>query len=312
MRGNAATSSLRFIVSRPRCAASCSEAGDLCAFQVKWSINPHMRVGAVQPRHAVRQHDALVRTLRSLGAIVHVVPFVHGAFDSVFSKDNAVIVERAHGATEAFLARPRHAERRVEQRARARQLTALGVRVAGWTRAHLEGGDVVMLPGARGAFLGHGFRSHARAAEELERFLERGVTCVGLRDPHLYHLDMALSVLDDGTALVCTDALTSEGRRAVEGHPAIRRMIRVPRDEAMRFGVNLVQVGRTIVWGADAPATTRALEADGYEVRHVPLDQFHLAGGSAACLVSRVHCQSVATVASIEPDVEPAPASTAA
>ena len=271
-----------------------------------------MRVGAVDSKGAIRQHDVLVRTLRSLGAIVHDVPFVHGAFDSVFSKDNAVIVERAHGSIEAFLARPRHPERRVEQRARAQALASLGVRVTGHTKRHLEGGDVVMLPGGRGAFLGHGFRSHARAADELERFLERGVTCLELRDPHLYHLDMAVSVLDDGTALVCDDALTPEARRAVEGHPAIQSVIHVPRDEAMRFGVNLVQVGRTIVWGADAPATTRRLEAEGYEVRHVPLGQFHLAGGSAACLVSRVHCQSVATVRSIDSDVESAPESTAA
>ena len=312
MRSTAATGSLRFVVSRPRCDESCPERSDICAFQVKWSINPHMRVGAVQPRHAVRQHGTLVRTLRSLGATVLDVPFVHGAFDSVFSKDNAVVVERVDGKIEALLARPKHAERRVEQQARARALASLGVSVAGQARAPLEGGDVVVLPGARGAFLGHGFRSSTQAAEDLERFLDRAVTCVELRDPHLYHLDMALSVLDDGTALVCDDALTPEARRAVERHPAIRAVVRVPREEAMRFGVNLVQVGRTIVWGADAPLTTRALRNHGYEVRRIALDQFHLAGGSAACLVSRVHCETMATITDLETGIEPAPQSTAA
>lgn len=284
---------------------------DVCAFQVRWSINPHMRIGAVQPRHAVRQHGTLVRALRSLGAHVHDVPFVHGAFDSVFSKDNAVVVERSHGGVDALLGRPRHPERRAEQEARARALTSLGIRVAAQAEAPLEGGDVVVLPGARGAFLGYGFRSSPRAADDLERFLERGVTCIELRDPHLYHLDMALSVLEDGTALVCDDALTPAAWRAVESHPAIRAIVRVPRDEAMRFGVNLVQVGKTIVWGADAPTTTRALRSAGYDVRRVALDQFHLAGGSAACLVSRVHRQSVATVTEIG-EIEQAPQSTAA
>jgi len=270
-----------------------------------------MRIGSVRPRHAVRQHGSLVRALRSLGAVVHDVPFVHGAFDSVFSKDNAVVVERSHGAVDALLGRPRHAERRAEQEARARALVSLGVRVAARAKAPLEGGDVVVLPGARGAFLGYGFRSSTRAADDLEVFLERGVTCVELSDPHLYHLDMALSVLDDGTALVCDDALTPAGRRAVESHPAIRAVVHVPRDEAMRFGVNLVQVGKTIVWGADAPLTTQALRESGYEVRRVPLDQFHLAGGSAACLVSRVHQQAIAAVTEIGA-IEPAPQSTAA
>ena len=69
----------------------------------------------------------------------------------------------------------------------------------------------------------------------------------------------------------------------------VSRVVPVPLSEALRFGVNLVQVGHTIVWGADAPATTHSLERLGYRVRQVSLEQFHRAGGSAACLVSRIH-----------------------
>lgn len=289
-------SSYRFVVSRPQCAPWCGQPTDACGFQVAWSINPHMRVGSVQTRHAVRQHATFVRTLESAGAQVDIVPFVHGAFDSVFSKDNAVVVQREHGGMEALLAAPRHAQRRLEQRERAQALSSLGVRVCGSPRAPLEGGDVVVLPGARGAFLGHGFRSSTRAATDLERFLDAGVTCLELHDPRLYHLDMALSVLDDGTALVCEEALTAASRRALRSHPAIRSVVQVPMAEALRFGVNLVQIGTTVVWGADAPVTTRALEALGHRVLRVDLDQFHRAGGSAACLVSRIHRQHAETV----------------
>ncbi|MEA2748147.1 MAG: hypothetical protein QOI41_2290, partial [Myxococcales bacterium] len=206
-----------------------------------------MRVGSVRGGHAVRQHGTFVRTLESAGAHTLSVPFVHGAYDSVFSKDNAVIVERDHGTIEALLARPRHAERRMEQRARAAALASLGVRVRAAAEAPLEGGDVVVLPGAAGAFLGHGFRSSRAAAGDLERFLDREVTCLELRDPRLYHLDMALSVLDDGTAVVCPEALTPSALCAVQSHPDIHAVVHVPLDEALRFGVNLVQVGRTVV-----------------------------------------------------------------
>lgn len=156
----------------------------------------------------------------------------------------------------------------------------------------LEGGDVVVLPGARGCFLGHGFRSSPRAARELERFLDDDVTCLELVDPRLYHLDMVLSVLDDGTALVCRQALTPASFAALARHPALTNLIEVPLDEALRFGVNLVQVGRSIVSGAAAPTVFGALRGAGYRIVHVELDQFHLAGGSAACLVSRVHAQA--------------------
>jgi N-dimethylarginine dimethylaminohydrolase len=267
-----------------------------------------MRVGSVRARHAVRQHAAFVRVLELSGASLETVPFVHGAYDSVFSKDNALLVERADGATQALLGRPRHAERRSEQHARAVALAGLGIRVTAAAESPLEGGDVVILPDARGAFLGHGFRSSRRASRDLERFLDREVTCVELRDPRLYHLDMALSVLDDGTALVCEEALTEASFRAIRRHAGIRAIVRVPVHEALQFGVNLVQVGDTIVWGAQAPATTRALGDLGYRVRHVELEQFHRAGGSAACLVSRIHRQALGAMN----EVDEAPRSTAA
>lgn len=252
-----------------------------------------MRVGAADPDRAVEQHAQLIRELERAGATVTAVPFVHGAFDSVFMKDNAVVVER-EGSRRALLAMPKHDERRQEQHARADAMRALGIDVLEPLDAPLEGGDVVMAPSARGAFLGYGFRSSRRAAGELERFIDAGVTCLELRDARLYHLDMVLSVLDDGTALVCEEAMTPASFHAVATHPAVRGIVRVPLAEALAFGANLVQVGRTIVWGADAPATAAELERRGYAVAKVALDQFHLAGGSAACLVSRVHRQSAA------------------
>ena len=286
--------SRRFVVSKVRCGSSCDRPSSDCDFRIAWAINPHMQIGSVRTEWAEGQHRTFVRTLESAGARVEVVPFVHGAFDSVFSKDNAVLVERG-GEFEALLGQPRFAERTAEQRARAGALGDLGALAITVAKNPLEGGDVVMLPGARGAFIGHGFRSTELAAKDLEDFLGFEVTALELRDERLYHLDMALAVLDDGTALVCEEALTPAALRAVERHPAVTSILRVELEEALRFGVNLVQIGRNIVWGADAPDTSRALEARGYNVRRVALDAFHRAGGSAACLVSRIHLQGIST-----------------
>ena len=272
-----------FVVSRPSCGDTCERRDGDCVFQVAWSINPHMEVGSVDGRAAVAEHDAFVRTLRAAGARVTYVPFVHGAFDSVFSKDNALLFEGR-----ALLASPHHEERVAEQASRAAAYRELGLEVS-VAPVPLEGGDVVVIPGAGDVFLGHGFRSSRDAAAALHRFTGHSVTTLELCDPRLYHLDMVLSVLDDGTALVCLEALTSESRWKIVNHPRLSRIVAVPLSEALRFGVNLVQVGSTIVWGADAPSTTRALEDLGYRMRRVSLEQFHRAGGSAACLVSRVH-----------------------
>lgn len=295
-----------FAVSQPRCTPSCADRGDGCGFRVAWSINPHMTIGTADGARAVEQHQAFVRVLAEEGAVTHAMPFVHGAYDSVFAKDNAIIVERARGRRRALLARPRYEVRRTEQRARARALEALGVDVTDVPGPHLEGGDCVILPGARGAFMGHGFRTQRGAARDLERLLDAAVVPLELRDPRLYHLDMALAVLDDGTAVVCLEALDEASVARLRVHPAVRDLVPIPLREALAFGVNLVQVGRTIVSAGAAPTMRRELAARGFRVRSVRLDEFHLAGGSAACLVSRFHVHGAADV------TEPVPASSAA
>ncbi len=236
----------------------------------------------------MRQHATFRRALTDCGAKVTELPFVHGAYDSVFSKDNAIVVERPDGRLDALVAAPRHVERRAEQLGRVAQLRALGMGCYPVRGEHLEGGDVVMVPDGT-AFMGHGLRTSPGAAHPLRSFLRRAVVPIALLDPRFYHLDMALSVLDDGTALVCAEALGPAGMRAVEGHPAVRDVVRVGARDALHFAANLVQVRHHIVLGAGAPQTEAELVARGYRVHAVPLDQFHRAGGSAACLVARVH-----------------------
>jgi N-dimethylarginine dimethylaminohydrolase len=283
----------RFVVSALACApraCGADEPRDACRYRVAWSINPHMRIGAVEPDRAMRQHDALVRLLAQLGAIVDTVPFVHGAYDSVFMKDSAVLVHRA-GCDRALLSRPLHDERQREQPARREALEASGFVVDVAPDAPFEGGDVVVRPGDRGAFFGHGVRSSIDAAPALERFLGAPVVPLCLRDPNLFHLDMALASLHDGTILLCEEALTPDSVRAVV-HAAEAQasdVVRVPYDEARRFALNVIEVGSDVVLGAHAPRLEAILRARHVTTHVASLSEFHHAGGSAACLVARVH-----------------------
>ncbi|HVG59545.1 MAG TPA: arginine deiminase-related protein [Hyalangium sp.] len=265
--------------------------GSDCAYRVDWSINPHMRAGtAVNLRRACAQHRALVHQLRQAGAEVLHVPFVHGAYDSVFAKDNALLLER-HGRRQALMASPRFGERGREQEARARMLEGLGFEHLSPPHAHFEGGDVIMLPGSAGALLGYGQRSSEDALPALEDFLGAPVKPLRLQDPYFFHLDLAVAVLEDGTALVCQEALACRGH-GLEGVEGITRIIPVPYAEAAAFALNLVQVGEVIILGAEAPWTQALLMRLGYRALAVNLDQFHLAGGSAACLVAQLHSRA--------------------
>ncbi|ATB33180.1 dimethylarginine dimethylaminohydrolase family protein [Melittangium boletus] len=278
-----------FVVSQLECVRDEAHARDAdCAFRVSWVINPHMRVGPVDMTAAYEEHRVLREAMRREGATLIELPFVHGAFDSVFAKDNALLVERG-GRRRALLASYLHGERGQEQRMRAVALEAQGFELHGPPSVHFEGGDVAMLPEGQGLLLGHGQRSDVRTATELERFLEVPVTPLELTDPALYHLDVALTVLEDGTALVYPEAFTRESFLRLERAPGIRRIVPIPRDEALRFSLNMVECGRSVLIPCRAPVTEQAVRDAGKQPVHVPLEQFHLGGGSAACLVAAVH-----------------------
>jgi len=253
-----------------------------------------MKVGSTNFSVARFQHRRFRRALELAGARVIELPFVSGSFDSVFVKDNAIVLDVGDGALEAFLCNPKCPERRTEQLARSRELERNGIFVADVSDDSLEGGDVVMVPG-QAAFLGHGFRSSPKAAFALEEFLGMPVEPLELRDPFLYHLDMALSVLESGVALACPEAFTPESWEKIVAHPALTKVVPVSRASALEFGLNLVQVGRQILLGKQCLEVQGALAREGYVVSLMPLDQFQRAGGSAACLVSKVHSRPALT-----------------
>lgn len=278
-----------FYVSDVRCHGHCQGASSAdCGYRVAWKINPHMKIGATCLFRAESQHAALVRALRDAGAEVLTLPFVHSGFDSVFIKDNAVLWQQG-GVRRALMTRPCHTQRALEQERRAAMLTLKGFAIHRSRGAHLEGGDVVVLPNSEGAILGVGPRTAVESAHGLSDFLQLPVVTVELCDPYLYHLDTALTVLSDGTALACREAFTQRGWAQLKAHWALTRVIAVPRQEALRLTLNMVEVGSRVIIGMSSPVVEACLRALGREPIVVDLSEFIYAGGSAACLVSRIH-----------------------
>lgn len=279
-----------FLVSDPCCASSTHADPSDCAYRVAWSINPHMRIGSADTTTALGQHASFLRALRQCGAGVEPLPFVHGAFDSVFAKDSAILADLDHRGPRALLASPRHAVRRAEQVARRRDLERAGFAVEPALDTCLEGGDVVLFGDV--ALLGYGFRSSPASAVGLGRFLGRRVIPLELRDPSLYHLDTALTALSDGTLVIAEGAFSREALQALTALP-LRELCVVGRRDALRFGLNVVEVGDTILTGTASSQLDEVWASVGRKVLYSPLDEFHRAGGSAACLAARVHTAEV-------------------
>jgi N-dimethylarginine dimethylaminohydrolase len=245
-----------------------------------------MRVGAVDFTRALRQAAALRSALAAEGASIVEVPFVHGAYDSVFTKDVALLVQRG-GRRRALLARQRHEVRARERDARARALADLGFEPTEGAPAVWEGGDVVL--GDDWALLGFGPRSDWSAADWLSRELDMPVVSLELVDPRLFHLDMAACLLPSGKLLVCEEALAPPSVRLLRTELRDIEIVPVAMADALAFGLNLVPIGDAVLAGASVPRVERTLRALELRPIHVPLGEFHAAGGSAACLVARVH-----------------------
>jgi N-dimethylarginine dimethylaminohydrolase len=296
-----------FVASAVQCRSDHPRTED-CAYRVAWSINPHMKVGTGDFRAAAVQQRSLVVALAEEGVDVLELPFVHGAFDSVFTKDAAILLSRGRDRV-AVVSNPRHAERRREQRDRARTYRLFGFDTIAADGAVWEGGDVAMLPSGKRALLGWGTRSERGAAIELERRLGVEVIPLELRDPRLFHLDMALGLLPDGTALVCEEALTPAANRALYDVEGIREIVTVPTEEALRFGLNFVVARNVAVIGGHAPTVEHALRSRGFRPKVVPVHEFHLAGGSVACLLAKLHVLATESVATRPAPHAPPPSS---
>ncbi len=236
---------------------------------------------------AAKQHNEFSSSLISAGANLVRVPIVPHAFDSVFIKDSAVVVDRPDGRR-AFMANFRKPQRQAEQLKRSLALQELGFRIEGGAISHFEGGDLEVLADKSLAFMGYGIRTDLAAKEEVERFLGIEVVPLELTEKKFFHLDLAFSVLSDGTAFACRAALSDQSWKTLMSINRFKTLIPVSSEEASQFAVNWVEVGDNVVLGEFVPSVQRRLEAAGKNVIVTNLTSFHKSNGGAACLSAQV------------------------
>ncbi|MFG2138952.1 dimethylargininase [Streptomyces sp. NPDC048650] len=257
-------------------------------FDVQYAINPWMRADAqVDTALATRQWLSLIDTYRAHGHRVETVPPVPGLPDMVFAANSALTL-----SGKVFGSRFHAPQRRPESAEYATWFKAAGYDV--YQPESVCEGEGDLVPAGRFVLAGTGFRTTRDAHAEVQEFF--GVPTIGLRlvDPHFYHLDTALFVLDetpgtggDGSAggdatLAYYPEAFSTGSREV-----LRRLfpdaILATRDDAMAFGLNSVSDGRHVFIAPQATGLIDQLTARGYLPVPVDLSEFHKAGGGIKC-----------------------------
>jgi N-dimethylarginine dimethylaminohydrolase len=247
-------------------------------FSVSYSINPWMDpTKPVDPALALFQWEDLRDRYRALGHTVEVLDAVPGLPDMVFAANGATVVDgRVLGARFAN-----------DERAGEAPAHLAWFRAHGFTAIHepeavneAEGDFAVT-----GSFIlaGQGFRSSLHSHAEAQEFFGRPVIGLELVNPHYYHLDTALAVLDDrrDEIMYYPDAF-SPGSRAVLARLFPDALLATA-DDAAVLGLNAVSDGRNVLLPRAATGLRGPLRARGFEPVPVDLSELHKAGGSVKC-----------------------------
>jgi N-dimethylarginine dimethylaminohydrolase len=256
-------------------------------FAVSYSINPWMDPAAPVDRLlALGQWTALVETYRAAGHRVDVLDPIPGLPDMVYAANGALVLDGR-----VMPARFAYAERAPEAAVHAawhRQNGILngGRDVATAVAVNEAEGDFAVLSSR--ILAGYGFRTARAAHDEVAALTGREVISLELVDPHLYHLDVALAVLDDERDHLAyyLPAFSANSRRVLaETFPDA---IIATEHDAYAFGLNCVSDGHNVFMPAGAPELRSAIAAAGYRPVSVDLSELAKGGGSVKCCTQEI------------------------
>lgn len=250
-------------------------------FDVTYAINPWMdTTTVVDVELANSQWERLRDTYRELGHTVDVVEPVAGLPDMVFAANAGLIINGA-----AIVARFKHAERAGESTAYAEWMAGRGYAPVK-TRYINEGqGDLLVAGGI--ILAGTGFRTDPRAHREVAEITGMPVHTLELVDPRFYHLDTALTVLDDTTVGYYPPAFSESSRLRIR--ELFPDAITVGTADAYVLGLNAVSDGRHVVHPEQATGYADQLYQAGFDPIGVDLSELIKAGGSVKCCTLEIH-----------------------
>ncbi|MFE7552940.1 dimethylargininase [Streptomyces gardneri] len=245
-------------------------------FDVVYSINPWMDPAKpVDTQLAITQWEKLREVYLSLGHTVDTIDPLPGLPDMVFAANGATVIDGR-----ALVARFRDAERIAEGPAYHDWLRDNGFPDLRTAHVVNEGEGDYLLAG-EWLLAGTGFRSDPRSHDEAQEFFGRPVIGLTLVDPDYYHLDTALTVLDEQT-IAYYPAAFSPGSLAVLRRLFPDAVIATAEDAAV-FGLNATSDGHNVVLPHNATGLTEQLRARGFHPIGVDLSELLKAGGSVKC-----------------------------
>lgn len=230
---------------------------------------------------ALEQHRRLRAALEGAGVRCHMLPAPSDLPDLSFTRDAAVTTPWGLIALNPALPHRSREVDHVVASLRTRGVTPFARITAGT----VEGGDVcVVRPGL--AVIGcSGERTDEAGAEATAAIFRRhGWEAIVHRfDPHFLHLDTMFCMLDEHTALACTDVLSDDFLEQMAARGIA--LLPVTYKEARALGCNVLSIdGRTILTSTGQERVEAMLAATGFDPVATDISQFTACGGGLHCL----------------------------
>ena len=252
--------------------------------------NAHMegQIGTIDQELAWNQWLGLADAIESLGLSVHLLESHEQLVDAVFTANPSLVINDGEGIPRAIIGRMSHSNRRPESSLHRQALEKIGLpcqEIADQVEGCWEGnGDTLRHPGRALIWCGVGSRSDIDCHLEVGRMLDLEVAVLQLPDPDFYHLDTALTLLDEKRAAYVPTAFDETGRALLE--TAFDRLIEVDDQEArdVLAGNLWCPDGKHVLMSAGAPVTQSRLNSEGFQVVEIETGEFLKSGGSVFCM----------------------------
>src|SRR5688572_9436813 len=217
---------------------------------------------------AETQHAHYVKALQELRCKVIELPAEKDFPDSVFVEDTAFILPEV-----AVITRPGADSRKSETESIIQALSPFKKLVHVTEPATVDGGDVLVL--GKNIYIGLSTRSNSNAIEQLNQLLSQyGYQVFGAELTDCLHLKSAVTKVDNKTLLMNPNWVDSSN---FKGFGVIEI------DASEPFAANCLPVNGYIIYPTSFPKTQALLEAKGFKIKNVEVDELAKAEGAVTC-----------------------------
>jgi len=251
-------------------------------YQVKYKINPWMKLGSVNPKKALSQWNKLAETYKKLGINVHVLDQEKDLPDMVFSADQGINI-----GNKIILSNFRCQERQGESKFYNDWYKKFRIETIELQKDVYFEGEGVAVKFENNLFVGTGYRTNSQTISYLQNILREKVIDLELVDEKFYHLDICFFVLDNKYAFYYPPAFSKASVKAIKS--TVYNLFELEERELLLFAANSVSLGKYVLIQSGNDHFASIVRTLGYTPIMLDVSEFMKAGGGIHCLTGALN-----------------------